>query len=103
MTDRHEVIVQSGFRGLRYADGRFDEVLEPGRYELPQRRFLGKRVPRVSIVPIDVRELNIKGQEILTAALLRLRELETLGTLGTNAAARLYIGFDKHSDSVTAE
>jgi regulator of protease activity HflC (stomatin/prohibitin superfamily) len=31
-------------------------------------------------------------------ALLRVRELETLGALGANAEARLYIGFDKHSD-----
>jgi hypothetical protein len=36
-------------------------------------------------------------------ALLRLRELETLGALGANAAARLYIGFEKHADRVTAE
>src|SRR5690348_15873408 len=62
-----EVIVQSGFRGLRYSDGRFEQVLEPARYELPKRRL--RRVPRVVIVPIDVREreLTIKGQEILTA------------------------------------
>jgi regulator of protease activity HflC (stomatin/prohibitin superfamily) len=31
------------------------------------------------------------------AALLRVRELETLGALGANASARLYIGFDKHT------
>src|SRR6266498_2988115 len=36
-------------------------------------------------------------------ALLRLRELETLGELGGNAAARLYIGFDKHSDRLSSE
>lgn len=36
-------------------------------------------------------------------ALLRLRELETFGTLGTNASARLYIGFDMHRDAVVAE
>ena len=36
-------------------------------------------------------------------ALLRLRELETLGALGSNPAARLYIGFDKHSDRLGAE
>lgn len=29
-------------------------------------------------------------------ALLRLRELETLTALGSNPAARLYVGFDKH-------
>jgi len=72
---RYEVIVHSGFRGLRYADGRFEQVLEPGRYELPKRRFPGQRLPRVSIVPIDVREreLNIKGQEILTADKVAVR------------------------------
>lgn len=31
-------------------------------------------------------------------ALLRLRELDTLGRLAGNAAARLYIGFDKHTE-----
>jgi regulator of protease activity HflC (stomatin/prohibitin superfamily) len=36
-------------------------------------------------------------------ALLRLRELETLGALGANAAARLYIGFEKHSDQLPGE
>ncbi|MEV6493624.1 slipin family protein, partial [Actinoplanes sp. NPDC051633] len=71
----HEMIVHSGFRGLRYIDGRLDEVLEPGRYELSKRRFPGRRVPRVAIVPIDVREreLNIKGQEILTADKVAVR------------------------------
>ena len=71
----NEMIVHSGFRGLRYVDGRFDRVLEPGRYELTRRRFPGRRVPRVAIVPIDVREreLNIKGQEILTADKVAVR------------------------------
>ncbi|MBL7252690.1 slipin family protein [Paractinoplanes lichenicola] len=76
MSNTPEVIVHSGFRGLRYSDGRFDEVLEPGRYELPKRgRFTGRRVPTVRIVPIDVREreLNIKGQEILTADKVAVR------------------------------
>jgi regulator of protease activity HflC (stomatin/prohibitin superfamily) len=70
-----EVIVHSGFRGLRYVDGRFDQVLEPGRYELPQRRFPGRRVPQVEVTQIDVREreLNIKGQEILTADKVAVR------------------------------
>src|SRR5689334_8281936 len=71
----HEVIVHSGFRGLRYVDGRFDQVLEPGRYDLPRRRAFQRRVPRVVVVPIDVREreLNIKGQEILTADKVAVR------------------------------
>jgi regulator of protease activity HflC (stomatin/prohibitin superfamily) len=69
---KNEMIVHSGFRGLRYVDGRFDQVLEPGRYEVPQAR---PRKPVVAIVPIDVREreLNIKGQEILTADKVAVR------------------------------
>lgn len=68
------MIVHSGFRGLRYSDGRFDQVLEPGRYTLPRRALL-RRAPKVEIVPIDVREreLNIKGQEILTADKVAVR------------------------------
>ncbi len=75
MSTDHEVTIRSGYKGLRYADGRFDQVLEPGRYELPKRRFAGPRVPRVVIVPIDVREreLTIKGQEILTADKVAVR------------------------------
>jgi regulator of protease activity HflC (stomatin/prohibitin superfamily) len=71
----NEMIVHSGFRGLRYSDGRFEKVLEPGRYELPTRRLFGRRVPRVTITPVDVREreLNIKGQEILTADKVAVR------------------------------
>ncbi|WP_433363197.1 slipin family protein [Actinoplanes sp. CA-142083] len=71
----HEVTVHSGFRGLRYVDGRFDQVLEPGRYELPARGRFHRRAPQVEIVPIDVREreLNIKGQEILTADKVAVR------------------------------
>jgi regulator of protease activity HflC (stomatin/prohibitin superfamily) len=36
-------------------------------------------------------------------ALLRVRELETLGALGANGAARLYIGFDKHTDRLSTD
>jgi regulator of protease activity HflC (stomatin/prohibitin superfamily) len=69
---KNEMIIHSGFRGLRYVDGRFDQVLEPGRYEIPKG---GRRRPIVAIAPIDVREreLNIKGQEILTADKVAVR------------------------------
>jgi regulator of protease activity HflC (stomatin/prohibitin superfamily) len=71
---RNEVIVRSTHRGLRHVDGRFDAVLEPGRYELPRRRFWGRRT-RVDVVLVDMREreLTIKGQEILTADKVALR------------------------------
>jgi regulator of protease activity HflC (stomatin/prohibitin superfamily) len=74
MSARNEVIVRSTHRGLRYVDGRFDGVLEPGRYELPTRPLFG-RAPRVDVTQVDMREreLTIKGQEILTADKVAVR------------------------------
>ena len=68
MSKRTEVTVRSTHRGLRYVDGRFDAVLEPGRYELP-RASVWRRRPTVEVVLVDMREreFTIKGQEILTA------------------------------------
>ncbi|WP_430791607.1 slipin family protein [Actinoplanes sp. G11-F43] len=69
-----EVIIRSGFQGLRYVDGRFDRVVEPGRHQLSRHRPF-QRVAKVEIVPVDLREreLNIKGQEILTADKVAVR------------------------------
>jgi regulator of protease activity HflC (stomatin/prohibitin superfamily) len=36
-------------------------------------------------------------------ALLRVRELDAMQALGANAGARLYIGFEKHSDRLSTE
>jgi regulator of protease activity HflC (stomatin/prohibitin superfamily) len=68
------VIVRSTHRGLRHVDGRFDGVLEPGRYELP-RPSRWRRIAAVDVVLVDMREreLTIKGQEILTADKVALR------------------------------
>lgn len=75
MTTRREIIIRSTHRGLRHVDGRFDTVLEPGRYELPAPTRFGRRRPVVDIVLVDMREreLTIKGQEILTADKVALR------------------------------
>ena len=72
---RDEVIIRSTHRGLRYVDGRLSEVLEPGRYQLPQKPGWGRRAPVVEIVQVDMREreITIKGQEILTADKVALR------------------------------
>src|SRR5689334_8697123 len=74
MSKRTEVTVRSTHRGLRYVDGRFDTVLEPGRYEMP-RPWLWGRQPVVEVVLVDMREreFTIKGQEILTADKVALR------------------------------
>ncbi len=74
MSTRRDVIVRSTHRGLRYVDGRFDQVLEPGRYELPGKPLWG-RAPRVEVTMVDMREreLTPKGQEILTADKVAVR------------------------------
>jgi regulator of protease activity HflC (stomatin/prohibitin superfamily) len=74
MSGHREVIVRSTHRGLRYVDGRFDGVLEPGRYELPRASRWTRR-PTVDVVQVDMRqrEFTIKGQEILTADKVAVR------------------------------
>jgi regulator of protease activity HflC (stomatin/prohibitin superfamily) len=68
------VTVRSTHRGLRYVDGRFDRVLEPGRYEVA-RKSGWRRQPVVDVALVDMREreFTIKGQEILTADKVALR------------------------------
>jgi regulator of protease activity HflC (stomatin/prohibitin superfamily) len=78
-----EIIIKDTHRGLRYEDGVLTGILEAGRYELPKEGFwqsllprsLRRRLPRVEVVLVDVRErdLTIKGQEILTADKVAIR------------------------------
>src|SRR5262249_24505286 len=72
---RREIVVRSTHRGLRYVDGRFDQVLDPGRYTLPRRYRWARRQSTVDIVLVDMRqrEFTIKGQEILTADKVAVR------------------------------
>ena len=69
-----ELIIKNTHRGLRYTDGRLTDVLEAGRYELPQPSGWIRR-PKVEIVLVDMREreLTIKGQEILTSDKVAVR------------------------------
>jgi regulator of protease activity HflC (stomatin/prohibitin superfamily) len=70
-----DIIITSTHRGLRYVDGVFDGVLEPGRYPAPKPQSRFVRRPIVQVVLVDVREqeLTIKGQEILTSDKVALR------------------------------
>ncbi len=73
---RQEIIINQTQRGLKYVDGRFDRVLEPGRHLMPRHFNLGFfRTPMVRVVFVDVRErdFTIKGQEILTADKVAIR------------------------------
>jgi regulator of protease activity HflC (stomatin/prohibitin superfamily) len=71
-----EITVNQTHRGLKFVDGVFAGILDPGRYEVKRGRdWLGRKRPEISIVLVDLREreLNIKGQEILTADKVAIR------------------------------
>lgn len=75
MAHTREVIIRSTHRGLRYEDGRLTEVLEAGRYEVPDAERRRRNTPVIEIVPVDMREreLLLKGQEILTSDKVAVR------------------------------
>jgi regulator of protease activity HflC (stomatin/prohibitin superfamily) len=75
MAHTREIIIKSTHRGLRYEDGRLTEVLEAGRYEVPDAERRRKNAPVVEIVLVDMREreLLLKGQEILTSDKVAVR------------------------------
>jgi len=71
-----EIIVNETHRGLRFENGAFAGVLKPGHYLVQSGRdLLFRRRPDVKIVLVDMREreINIKGQEILTADKVAVR------------------------------
>ena len=73
---KREIIIKDTHRGLRYQDGVLKDVLEAGRYVLPQVIKLPFfRRPQIEIVLVDIRErdLTIKGQEILTSDKVAIR------------------------------
>jgi regulator of protease activity HflC (stomatin/prohibitin superfamily) len=72
----YEVIIKETHRGLWYSDGVLERVLEAGRYEIPAPSpYSFKRQPKTEVVLVDVRvrDLTIKGQEILTADKVAIR------------------------------
>jgi regulator of protease activity HflC (stomatin/prohibitin superfamily) len=77
---KNEIVIKDTHRGLWYEDGVLTKVLEAGRYRIPRRRRLLRRLLRlpapyieVSLVDMRERDLTIKGQEILTADKVALR------------------------------
>jgi regulator of protease activity HflC (stomatin/prohibitin superfamily) len=70
-----EFIIKDTHRGLWYEDGQLVDVLAAGRYKIPPRSRLFRRLPTVECLLVDVREreLTIKGQEILTSDKVAIR------------------------------
>jgi regulator of protease activity HflC (stomatin/prohibitin superfamily) len=74
MADR-DIIIKDTHRGLWYQDGVLTRVLEAGRYRVPPEAGWLRRLPRIEVVLVDMRErdLTIKGQEILTKDKVAIR------------------------------
>jgi regulator of protease activity HflC (stomatin/prohibitin superfamily) len=64
-----KMIVEAYEKGLRFRNGRFVEVLEPGRYRIA--RFLAKE--RIEKVDLRLRTLVLNGQEMMTLDKVTLR------------------------------
>ena len=75
MARTREIVIKSTHRGLRYEDGRLTDVLEAGRYEMPDTERRRRNTPVVEVVLVDMREreLLLKGQEILTSDKVAVR------------------------------
>jgi regulator of protease activity HflC (stomatin/prohibitin superfamily) len=75
MARTRDIIIKSTHRGLRYEDGRLTDVLEAGRYRVPDPARRRRNTPVVEIVLVDMREreLLLKGQEILTSDKVAVR------------------------------
>ena len=63
------MIVEAYEKGLRFRNGRFVEVLDPGRYRIA--RFLVKE--RIEKVDLRLRTLVLNGQEMMTLDKVTLR------------------------------
>jgi regulator of protease activity HflC (stomatin/prohibitin superfamily) len=74
---RREIIIKDTHRGLWYEDGVLTQIVDAGRYVIPDAlvNFGPFRKPKVEVTFVDMRErdLTIKGQEILTADKVAIR------------------------------
>ena len=63
------VLVDEGYKGVYFRDGKFIEILEPGKY------LFWKDFGKVKVYHVDMREnvIDISGQEIITADKVTLR------------------------------
>ena len=61
----------------------------------PRQYHRGLRATRSDVLRLHAEAAGAYADH---PVLLRVRELETLARLATNAEARLYIGFDKHAE-----
>ena len=61
--------IEQGYQGVLFIDGKFTDVLSPGRYAF------WNNTATVKLVPVDVREtmIDVGGQEIMTADKVTLR------------------------------
>jgi regulator of protease activity HflC (stomatin/prohibitin superfamily) len=71
MFGRQFQIVNEGFIGLLYENGRFVRTLEPGRYRLVNLPWVPEQ--RIRVVDVRRSSLTLAGQEMLTSDALSVR------------------------------
>lgn len=91
-----KVIVEQHEKGLKFRNGRFVGLLEPGRYRV-RRIFVKERIERIDL---RIRTLILQGQEMMTldkvtirlTALVKMRVVDPLAavTKVDDYAAQLY-------------
>jgi regulator of protease activity HflC (stomatin/prohibitin superfamily) len=82
-----EAQVKQFERGLKYVQGRFDGILEPGRYT-----FWNHHAARVTVQVLDARvqQLKIEGQELMTKDKVTLRLTLTAEYAPTDAPTTVH-------------
>ena len=92
------MIVEAYEKGLRFRNGRFVEVLDPGRYRIA--RFLVKE--RIEKVDLRLRTLVLNGQEMMTLDKVTLR-LTSLVSLRVKDPVAATLKVDNYATQVYSD
>lgn len=86
-----KITIEAYEKGVKFRDGKFAGILEPGRYRLA--RWFAQ--DRVETVDLRVRTLIVQGQETMTADKVTVR-LTVLAKMRVTDAAKAVLGVDNY-------
>src|SRR5690349_540196 len=93
-----KMTVEAYEKGLRFRDGRFVELLEPGRYSV-RRLFVKERIEKVDM---RQRALMLQGQEMMTLDKVTLR-LTSVVTLRVKDPVAATLKVDNYASQVYSD
>jgi regulator of protease activity HflC (stomatin/prohibitin superfamily) len=93
-----KVTVEAHEKGLRFRDGRFVEVLEPGRYRVA--RFFAKE--RITTIDLRLTTLVLQAQEIMTLDKVTLR-LTSVVTLRVKDPVKATLAVDDYEKQIYSD